>query len=85
MNISKIHLHMEKFSLITNWRLVERLLYNQDCKKDPPGIREERKAIRSGLVPLGVTQRKREIKTMLVGGEHRAETSVRNEQFKLPI
>jgi len=36
-------------------------------------------------VPLGVTQRKREIKAMIVGGEHKAETSMRNEQFKLPI
>ena len=43
MNISKIHLHVEQFSLITNWRLAERLLYNQDSKKDPPGIRKEEK------------------------------------------
>ena len=33
-NIS-IHLHVEKFSLKINWKLAERLLYNQGCKKDP--------------------------------------------------
>lgn len=30
MNTSKIHLHVEQFSLKTDWRLIEeRLLYNQ--------------------------------------------------------
>lgn len=33
-NISKIHLHMEQFLLKTDWKLAERLLYNQGCKKD---------------------------------------------------
>ena len=32
---SKIQLHVEQFSLKTNWKLAERLLYSQDCKKDP--------------------------------------------------
>ena len=36
-------------------------------------------------MPVGVTQRKREIKTMMVGGEHKAETSMKNEHFKFPI
>ena len=36
---SKIHLHVEQFSLKTNWRLAERLPYNQGCRKDPHGIR----------------------------------------------
>ena len=36
-------IHVEQFSLITNWRVAERLLYNQDSKKDPPGIRKEEK------------------------------------------
>lgn len=39
----KIHLYVEQFLLKTNWRLVERLLYNQDCKKDPHWIKEEGK------------------------------------------
>ena len=33
MNISKIHLHVEQFSLKTNQRLIERLFYNQTCKE----------------------------------------------------
>lgn len=36
-NTAKIHLHLEKFSLKTNWRLAEILLYNQGCKKEPHG------------------------------------------------
>ena len=36
-------------------------------------------------MPVGVTQRKREIKTMMVGGEHKAETSMKNEHFKFSI
>ena len=31
---SKIHLHVEQSSLLTTWRLTERLFYNQGCKKD---------------------------------------------------
>ena len=30
----KIHLHVEQVSLKTNWKLAERLLCNQNCKKD---------------------------------------------------
>ena len=38
------YIYIEKFSLKTKWRLAERLLYNQGCKKDPHGIiREEGK------------------------------------------
>ena len=33
-NTSKIHLHMEQLSLKTNWRLAERLLYNQGFAND---------------------------------------------------
>ena len=32
MKISKIHLHVEQFSLKSNWRLAERLLHNPGCK-----------------------------------------------------
>jgi hypothetical protein len=35
MNTSKIHPRVEQFSLKTNWKLAERLLYNRGCKKDP--------------------------------------------------
>ena len=31
---SKIHLHVEKFSLKTNWKQAEGLWYNQDCNTD---------------------------------------------------
>ena len=34
-NTSKLHLHVESFSLKTNWKLAEGLLYNQGCEKDP--------------------------------------------------
>lgn len=34
VNKSKIHQHMEKFSLKINWKLTEGLLYNQNYKKD---------------------------------------------------
>ena len=34
-NTSKIHPYVEEFSLITNWKLAERLLYKQGYKKDP--------------------------------------------------
>lgn len=30
----KIHLYVGQFSLKTNWRLAERLLYNQGCRKE---------------------------------------------------
>lgn len=42
---SKIHQHMEQFSLKTSWRLAERHLYNHGCKKNPHGIGEKEKSI----------------------------------------
>ena len=33
MNTPKVHVHVEHFSLKTNWRLAETPLYNQGCKK----------------------------------------------------
>ena len=52
MNTTKIHLHVEQFSLKTNWKLAERLLYNQGYKKNPHIIRMERKkVIKSRPVP----------------------------------
>ena len=36
-------LQVEQFSLKTNWRLEGRLLYNEDCKKDPHGVGQEGK------------------------------------------
>ena len=54
MNKSEIHLHVEQFSLKTNWKLSEGLLYNQGCKKDAHIIWwKGRKAIGLGPVPLG--------------------------------
>ena len=41
MNTCKIYLHKEKFSLKTNWKLTERLLYNQTIKEDPHGFGQE--------------------------------------------
>ena len=35
----KIHLYMEQFSLKTNSKLQERLVYKPGCKKEPHGIR----------------------------------------------
>ena len=32
---SKLHLRVQQFSVKSNWKLAEKLLYNQDCKKDP--------------------------------------------------
>lgn len=37
----RIHVNVEKFSLKRSWRLAERLLYNQDYKKDPYRTRQE--------------------------------------------
>ena len=34
VNISQIYQQVEKFSLKTNWKLAEGLLYNQNYKKD---------------------------------------------------
>lgn len=54
MNTSKIHLHMEQFSLQTNWRLAETLLYNKGYREDPYGIGWERKRCdQVKTVPLG--------------------------------
>lgn len=59
MNTSKIHLHAEQFSLKTDGRLEERLLYNQGCKKNLHGISvKRREAIRSGHVPFPRRQEK---------------------------
>ena len=55
---SRIHLNMEQFSLETNWKLAERVLYDQDCKKDPHVIGEEgRKSDQAGI-PGGGTLEK---------------------------
>ena len=43
VNTSQIHLHVEQCSLKTNWRLAERLLCKQGCKKDAQRIRQEGK------------------------------------------
>ena len=32
-NTSKIHIHLEQFSLKTKWKLTEGFLYNHGCKK----------------------------------------------------
>lgn len=43
---------MEQFSLKDNWKLVERLLYNQGCKKiHVVSDQKGREVIRSELVP----------------------------------
>ena len=34
MNTLKLYLLVEYFSLKTNWKLAERILYKQGCKKD---------------------------------------------------
>ena len=38
-NTLKMDLHVEQFSLKTNRRRAERLHCDQDCKKDPHGIK----------------------------------------------
>ena len=53
---SKIHLLVEQFSLKTNWKLTERLLYNQGYQKDSQVIVQEEK----DLYPWEVSQRKRQ-------------------------
>ena len=71
MNTSKLHLHVEQFSLKTNWKPAEGLLYNQGCMKDMHIIRQEGK--KSVPVPdqdLGLwegTQRKMMITWVEVG------------------
>ena len=44
MNILKVPPHVEQFLLKTNWKSAERLLYNQGCKKDTCGVRQEGKS-----------------------------------------
>lgn len=55
MNISKTHLHVEQFSLKINWRLAERLFYNQGCKKNmhKESTRKGGEVIRLGPAPVG--------------------------------
>ena len=54
MNTPKIYLHVEQFSLKTNWRLAERLLHSQDSKKEHMvSSRKGREAISLGPGPLG--------------------------------
>ena len=58
MNTSKIHLHVEQFSLKTNWRLEERLLYSQGCKERftwNQGGREEIDQVRTHTEEQGDT------------------------------
>lgn len=43
-NTSKVHCYMKQFSLKINWRLAEKFLYKQDCKKDPQKIEQEGKS-----------------------------------------
>ena len=46
--------HVEQFSLKTNWRLAETLLYNKGYRKDPYGIGWKRKRCdQVKTVPLG--------------------------------
>ena len=50
MKISKIHLHVELFSLKSNWRLAERILHNQGCKMIHRKTgRKGRESVQSGL------------------------------------
>ena len=50
----KIHLHVEQFSLKTNWKLAEGIRYKQGCKKDTQVTRQDgKKAIGLGIVFLG--------------------------------
>lgn len=55
---SRIHLNMEQFSLKTNWKLAEKVPYDQDCKKDPHVIGEEgRKSNQAGIPGRGLQKR----------------------------
>ena len=54
MNTSKIHLHLEQFSLKTNWKVTEGLPYNRAVRKIHVYLgRVGRKVIGLGRVPLG--------------------------------
>lgn len=62
MNASKIHLHMERLLLKTNFRLAEKLLYKQDCKKYSHRMwYEEKRNMVSGLCPWEGLRNKRRI------------------------
>ena len=58
-NTSKIQLHIEQFSLKTNWRLVERLFYNEASKErfTQSQVGREEKLSDQGLRPEQGTQR----------------------------
>ena len=44
----------------TNWRLAEKFQYNQGCKKDPHGIRQEgREDDQVGICVLGWAQKEK--------------------------
>lgn len=62
MNMSKIHLHVERFSLKTNWRLVEGLVCTQGCnrKSHMESIRKGGEVVSMDLCPSEGTQKRRE-------------------------
>lgn len=62
MNTSKIHLHVEQFSLKTNWKLTNGLRTTKAVRKifTYSGMKE-RKEIRWGPLPLGGEHRKRKV------------------------
>lgn len=69
-NISKIHLHVEHFSLRAGWRLAERLFTTKAGRKIHAELsRKGQEAIRSGPVLLGGTQKRREITWMKIPSE----------------
>ena len=75
MNTSKIHLHVEQFSLKINWRLAERHLSTKAVKKDPHGSQEGKRidqvrtcALGGDTEEKGITQAQR--------------SSLGSEQFK---
>ena len=58
MSPSEIHQREEQFSLKTNWKLAEKVPYDQDCKKDPHVIGEEgRKSDQAGIPGRGLRKR----------------------------
>ena len=54
-NMSKIHPHVEQFSLKPNWKLAKGLLFNRNCKKDAQIIKQKGK--RSDWVRTGAPWR----------------------------
>ena len=74
MNTSKTHLQADQFSLKTNWKLAERLLYNQGCKKGPRGIGQEgKKSNQVGSPGKGLRGK---------GRLHGRRSTLGSEQFK---